>query len=107
MSTLLTSAGTVDRSAVMRRAWGLMRVSYGFGHVRFASIGRACFAWCLRMAWAEARDEIRRRAIPIEAKAGRIAELRDDLARLAYIDDWRHVDRRTSEIEDEIRRLAA
>lgn len=107
MSTLLTTAGAIDRCAVMRRAWDLMKIEYGFGRIPFRSIGRTCFGWCLRKAWSEVRDEIARRAIPAEVLADRIASLEEELSNLVYIDDWRHVERRTREINDAIRRLAA
>lgn len=107
MTTLLTTAGTIDRRAVMRRAWDLMAISYSFGRIPFRSIGRKCFAWCLRKAWSEARDEIARRAIPAEVLADRVADLEEELSKLVYIDDWRHVERRTREINDAIRWLAA
>lgn len=107
MSTLLTAAGAIDRRAVMCRAWDLMRRVYQFGQLRFSSIGRQCLGWCVRKAWAEARDEISRWSIPAAEKAARIADLRRELSSLVYIDDWRHADRRRREIEEDILWLAA
>ncbi len=107
MSTLLTTAGVVDRRAVMCRAWELMRTFYHLGELPFSSIGRQCLGWCLRKAWAEARGEIRRRSIPAAERAERIADLENELSFLVYIDDWRHADRRRREIEESIRWLAA
>lgn len=105
--SLLTTAGRIDRGAVMRRAWRLMTEVYSFGRLRFSSIGRRCFAWCLATAWREAREEMARQAIPAEVRAARVANLNVELSNLRYLDDWRHVNRREAEIRAELDRLAA
>lgn len=105
--TLLTPAGTVDRSAVMRRAWNLMKITYSFGRIPFRSIGRRCFGSCLRLAWAEARQEMARLATPAAMLAERIANLQAELSSLAYLDDWSRFAIRDREIRNELDRLAA
>lgn len=54
------------RRKVMDRAWELFRRNYGYPRVPFRSIGKHCFAYCLRMAWAEARETVRLAAIGVE-----------------------------------------
>lgn len=105
--SLLTTAGRIDRSAVMRRAWQLAAEVYGHGRIPFSSIGRKCFAWCLTTAWGEARDEMARLAIPADVRAARVADLNAELSNLVYLDDWRHVNCRQAEIRAELKRLAA
>ncbi|TBW32253.1 hypothetical protein EYW49_22330 [Siculibacillus lacustris] len=107
MTTLLTAAGTIDRAAVMCRAWDLMKINYNFGRLPFRSIGRKCFGSCLRCAWAEARQQAAVAAIPPAVRAERIADLNSEMSNLRYLDDWRHVAVREREIRDELHRLAA
>ncbi|WP_147048888.1 hypothetical protein [Methylobacterium gnaphalii] len=51
----------------MARAWELMRERYNFPRVPFRSIGRACFADCLKAAWNEAREIVRLAGRGVEA----------------------------------------
>ena len=44
------------RSDPMSRAWEIFRQTYGYPRIPFQSIGRSCFAWSLRKAWAERRQ---------------------------------------------------
>lgn len=106
-TSLLTTAGAIDRRAVMRRAWELMAIHYSFGRLPFASIGRRCFAWCLSAAWAEAREAVALNAMPVEVRVARIADLRAELSSLVYLDDWRHAKQREAEIRADLVRLAA
>lgn len=53
-ATRITIPATL-RSRVMRRAWEIFRETYDFPRMPFRSIGRACFQWALKAAWAEAQ----------------------------------------------------
>ena len=47
------SGGVVDMKNVMNRAWTIFRETYNYPRMPFRFIGRPCFAWALRKAWAE------------------------------------------------------
>jgi hypothetical protein len=88
-STLPVNGGTmpkIDRAAVMRRAWAIFAESYKFPQIKFKDIGRKCFAWALRQAWAEAREAARLAVMPAQARAERIETLNLLLDRAAFID---------------------
>jgi len=94
-----------DRAAIMRRAWAVFRETYKYPAIKFADIGRKCFAWALRKAWAEAREAVRVAAISPQAKAARIAVLEASIERAGFIDSgpaWR---RTMAACRDEIRQL--
>ncbi|MCJ2131270.1 hypothetical protein [Methylobacterium sp. E-045] len=55
------------RAGVLPRAWELFRASYNYPRVPFLSIGRDCFTWALKRAWAEARETLRLAGLGIEA----------------------------------------
>lgn len=76
----------IDRADLMRRAWAIFRQSYKYPQIKFADIGRNCFAWALRKAWAEAKETARIAAIPADLKAERIETLHSLIARADYID---------------------
>jgi hypothetical protein len=76
----------IDRGALMRRAWAIFREAYKYPQIKFADIGRNCFAWALRKAWAEAREAARIAAIPAEVRAERIETLHGLIYRADYID---------------------
>jgi hypothetical protein len=52
-----TGAGSApsrtNRSLLMHRAWAIFRNTYRYPRIKFSDIGRKCFAWALRRAWAE------------------------------------------------------
>src|SRR5215207_745499 len=48
------SANTTVAPAVMTRAWAIFRETYDYPRMPFRSLGRRCFVWALRAAWAEA-----------------------------------------------------
>jgi hypothetical protein len=82
----------IDRSTVMRRAWAIFRETYKYPKIKFSDIGRNCFGWALRQAWAEARQAARTAAISAEAKAERIDALQALIQQADYIDHgatWR------------------
>ena len=76
MKTTVTTAGRampkINRAALMTRAWAIFRQTYSYPAIKFADIGRRCFAGCLRKAWMEAREANRVAAMTAEEKAGRI-----------------------------------
>jgi hypothetical protein len=45
--------------------------------IPFASIRRKAFAWALREAWRQVREEARIAAVPAEVKAGQAAQIRE------------------------------
>ena len=82
----------IDRAALMRRAWAIFRETYKYPLIKFQDIGRACFAWALKKAWAEARQAARMVAIPRQERAERIETLHALIGRASYIDHgptWR------------------
>jgi len=95
------------RQAIMVRAWAIFRQTYHYPAVPFRSIGRPCFAWALRRAWAEAREAARLAAIPADVKAARITDLKRALELVPYIEDWRQATAQRQQLEAEINRLAA
>ena len=76
----------IDRADLMRRAWAIFRRTYKFPAIKFNDIGRKCFAWALRQAWAEVRETARLAALSAPAKAERIQALEASIARADYID---------------------
>jgi hypothetical protein len=76
------------KAAVMTRAWEIFRRTYRYPQIKFASIGRDCFAWALRQAWAEARTAARLAAIPAPVKVARVAALHVAIEREAFNDHY-------------------
>lgn len=100
----------MNRSAIMKRAWSIFRNTYrysGKGGVPFKAIGFGCFASCLRVAWKEWRDAKARASIPAEVKAARVETLKEQLADLVWMDNYRQAEALRVSIETEISRLAA
>lgn len=82
----------IDRAAVMRRAWAIFRQTYKYPLIKFADIGRKCFAWALKRAWQEAREAARVAAIPATDRVERIVALGAAIERASFIDHgptWR------------------
>jgi hypothetical protein len=76
----------------MARAWAIFRQTYCYPQIKFADIGRKCFAWALKEAWREAREAARVAAIPTATKNERIQTLLSLIQRASYIDSgpqWR------------------
>lgn len=61
-----TTISAALRARIMSRAWAIFREKYNYPRVPFRSIGKACFAWALKMAWHEARETARLAAEGIE-----------------------------------------
>jgi hypothetical protein len=87
-STVSGAAPKINRAAIMNRAWAIFRQTYHYPEISFAKIGRECFAWALRQAWAEARTAARLAAIPAPVKADRIATLHAAIEREAFNDHF-------------------
>ena len=73
-----------DTSKIMKRAWEIMGETYNFPASPFSSIGRKCFAGCLKHAWAEAKQAASIAAIPQAEKRNQIASLRSQIEQLKY-----------------------
>lgn len=78
----------IDRQMVMRLAWKVFRETYHYPHIKFASIGRPCFAWALRKAWHEAKAARTVALIPADVRANRIDQLRWQIERARFGSDW-------------------
>jgi hypothetical protein len=94
--TTVSAAGgampKIDRKTIMIRAWAIFRETYRYPQIKFSDIGRPCFAWALKQAWAEARETARVAALAPAVKADRIETLKSLISRAAYIDHgptWR------------------
>jgi hypothetical protein len=95
----------IDRAALMTRAWAIFRQSYKFPQIKFSDIGRNCFAWALKQAWAEAREAARVAAMTPAAKAERIEVLQSLIAYAGFIDSGPQWKATIGRHRDEIRQL--
>jgi len=109
--TTVSAAGgalpKIDRGALMRRAWAIFRETYKYPQIKFSDIGRKCFAWALRQAWAEAREAARITAIPTQERAERIETLQTLIAHASFIDSGPRWKETITAYRDEIRQLQA
>lgn len=96
-----------NRAAIMTRAWAIFRQTYCYPRIKFASIGRKCFASCLRQAWAEARKVMQIASMPAANKAARIVELTDTIRFAPFNERWRQASREISSARAELARLSA
>jgi hypothetical protein len=76
------------KSQVMRRAWAIFRQTYCYPQIKFARIGRACFGYCLRRAWAEARKAAQTAAATFVDKFRRAAALLVAIEREQFNEHW-------------------
>src|SRR5829696_5023055 len=101
----------MNLSHLMSRAWRIFGITYryqGRGKgIPFASIGRKAFAWALREAWRQVREEARIVAIPAEVKAARAAEIHDQLADLVWIENYRQAEATRAVLTAELRQIGA
>jgi hypothetical protein len=95
-----------SRAAIMTRAWAIFRTTYHYPQISFAKIGRECFAWALRQAWAEARTAARVAAIPAPVKVERIAALRAAIGREAFNDHYPTYSANVAAMRSEISQLS-
>lgn len=108
-STILVNGGAlpgIDRQLVMRRAWEIFRTTCHYPQIKFASIGRPCFAWALRKAWYEAKAARDVALIPAEIRAGRIDELCWQIDRARFGSDWRRAQQTIITCDQEIMALS-
>jgi hypothetical protein len=106
--TVTTAGGAmpkINRAALMTRAWAIFRQTYCYPQIKFADIGRKCFAWALRQAWVEAREAARVVALSPAVKADRIETLRALIAHAGFIDSGPQWKATVSAHRDEIRQL--
>jgi hypothetical protein len=94
------------RTKIMSRAWAIFRATYHYPQIKFASIGRDCFAWALRQAWAEARTAARLAAIPAPVKVARIAALQVAIGREAFNDHYPSYSANVAAMRSEIAQLS-
>ena len=109
-ATVPTAGGAlpkIDRSALMRRAWEIFRQTYKYPQIKFSDIGRQCFVWALRKAWAEAREAARLAATSPLVKAERIETLQTLIAHAGFIDSGPRWKETIGAYRDEIRQLQA
>jgi hypothetical protein len=97
----------INRAVVMTRAWAIFRQTYCYPQIKFADIGRHCFAGCLRHAWAEYREANRVAAMTAEEKAGRIESLNYLIQRAGFICGGREWKATISRHRAELRQLQA
>jgi hypothetical protein len=97
----------INRSFLMHRAWAIFRSTYRYPQIKFPDIGRKCFAWALRRAWAEILEERRVSALSPDVRHGRIETLQALIVRAGFIDNGPHWKTTISAYRDEIRRLQA
>jgi hypothetical protein len=105
-STPRKTAPKFDRTAIMTRAWAIFRQTYCYPRIKFASIGRPSFAFCLRQAWAEAGKAAQLAALPAAAKAARIVELTDVIRFAPFNESWAQASREITSARAEIARLS-
>ena len=96
---------SLGRAAIMRRAWEMVRQTYGTTSLR--KIGRKAWSWCLRRAWREAGNA-RRAAAPLSWPAPtRLQSLQFELMRIEHADTFRLSDNlRAAAIRAELAQLA-
>ncbi|MDB5610125.1 MAG: hypothetical protein JWP25_7025 [Bradyrhizobium sp.] len=107
MSKTTATAPKINRSLLMRRAWAIFRSTYRYPQIKFSDIGRKCFAWALRQAWAEILEERRVAALSPLVRHERIATLQALIVRANLIDSGPHWKKTISIYRDEIRCLQA
>jgi hypothetical protein len=107
VSTAGEAMPKIDRSAVMHRAWAIFRETYKYPLIKFADIGRKCFGWALRKAWAEAWEAARVAAMSPLVKAERIETLQTLIAHAGFIDSGPRWKETITGYRDEIRQLQA
>jgi hypothetical protein len=91
----------------MRRAWAIFRETYNYPRIKFSDIGRECFVWALRKAWAEVREERRAAALAPTVRAERIETLQNLIAHAGFIDSGPRWKETITTYRDEIRQLQA
>jgi hypothetical protein len=83
---------SISSKTVMSHAWELFRKLYNYGGkfgLSFKSIGRNCFASCLRKAWALLRQKMQEESLGANHHQERITKLERELLMAGYMDDFR------------------
>lgn len=101
------SSPVMDRTAVMRAAWALFRECYSYPRVPFKSLGRECFAHCLKLAWAKAKEAALIAAIPAESKVRLVASLHDQLEQCRFMENWSQASARRATLAAQLAQLVA
>src|SRR5258708_33509727 len=88
-NTIPVNGGAMsNRQAIMTRAWAIFRETYHYPQIKFARIGRPCFAWALKQAWAEAREAARLTTMAPVNVTARIAELNAEIGLAPLNENW-------------------
>jgi hypothetical protein len=87
----------------MSRAWAIFRETYNYPRIPFRSIGRQCFAWALRKAWAELRSAQHSDA----AISTRLIAIQTELDGLRYRSFGTNIGRLEAELKSEAKPLIA
>jgi hypothetical protein len=90
----------------MTRAWAIFRETYRYQAIKFTRIGRPCFAWALKKAWAEARAAADLAATPTEVIQARVERISQELDELKYRSWGTDLAREHNRLNDELRPLA-
>lgn len=102
-----TFNSTIDRRAIMLRAWEIFREQYNYPRVGFNSIGRKCLGWAIRAAYAEYRRHV---ALIARAEAQVQAErasIRRELDMIRYLPGHMNASLRRRELETQLDALSA
>jgi len=97
----------VSANGVMARAWAILSETYSYPQIPFRSIGRKCFAWALRKAWAEAWAAAALAATSAEELTARVAEIDRELGDLKYRGFSTHTTKRAVELRELARPMVA
>lgn len=109
-STITVNGGAMpkfNRKAIMARAWDIFRETYLYPRIKFSSIGRACFGWALRTAWAEAKEAARIASTPATVKTDRVAALIRAIEIEHFNDHWPSAAANIASMRAEIQQLSA
>ncbi|GEP00509.1 hypothetical protein [Methylobacterium haplocladii] len=86
---MAAQSATLAPARIMARAWALFRERYAYPKVPFRSIGRACFASCLKAAWHEAKEIVRIAADGAERIKATITRLKTPVHRVGLSTSFR------------------
>lgn len=93
-----------NQAQIMTRAWAMFRETYHYPRIKFSSIGRPCFNYCLRRAWAESSESAKLASLTLADRTAQIGSLTALLA-LAPYSDARNYSGRADAIQNHIDRL--
>lgn len=87
---------TYSKSNIMKRAWKLFKETYSFPEVPFNSIGRNCFASCMKKAWTEAKR------VPVKLSQERIDLIKAKIEDLPNLGFGFNIAKMRNELETEL-----